>query len=95
MTPRDMTLREYYAGLAMQFILGKFELDVEADSKICAENAVIYADALIAELQKSKPQCEHNNVTGTGIAGSCFVKCDGCGLEFKQWTDGGTIFREF
>ena len=44
-----MTLREYYAGLAMQVLVinnGAYS------SKDIAEDAVIYADALIKELEK-------------------------------------------
>ena len=44
-----MTLREYYAGLAMQGLLS-FELD---DFEIVALNAVNFADSLIDALQEA------------------------------------------
>ena len=48
--PNDlgMTLREYYAGLAMQGLLAANTGNVPYK---CAENAIIYADALIKELE--------------------------------------------
>lgn len=55
-----MTLREYYAGLAMQGILAspkplKAGEDRSLSQCECLANyAVVYADALIAELQKEQ-----------------------------------------
>jgi hypothetical protein len=52
-----ITLRQYYAGLAMKGILSS--CDVENNPYIDADNlarqSVIYSDALIAELNKEKP----------------------------------------
>ena len=44
-----MTLREHYAGLAMQGMLADQSLDESAEE--CAVVAVLFADALIAELE--------------------------------------------
>jgi hypothetical protein len=48
-----MTLREYYAGLAMQGLLASETLDYHASSsESLARHAVSKADALLAELAK-------------------------------------------
>lgn len=47
-----MTLREHYAGLAIQGILANTQL-AGAQVSTMASDAVIVADALIAELEKS------------------------------------------
>lgn len=49
-----MTLREYYAGLAMQSILSNSSLpfDLLEDKVLVSKSAITYADALIAELEK-------------------------------------------
>ena len=44
-----MTLREHYAGLAMQGMLADQSLDESAEE--CAKVAVLFADALITELE--------------------------------------------
>lgn len=49
-----MTLREWYAGLAMQGILACDRHKME-HAGIAAEDAAAAADALIAELAKVKP----------------------------------------
>lgn len=60
---QGMTLRQYYAGLAMQ-LYGKlvfrqnnydvnYERQLQFRIKECAEQSVMIADALIAELEKS------------------------------------------
>jgi hypothetical protein len=54
-----MTLREHYAGLAMQGLLSSAEIhrrtnDKRMQKEIAAEYAVEYADALIAELEKQE-----------------------------------------
>lgn len=48
--PYVITRRDYFAGLAMQSIIEK--LEIESDSDIVAELACQYADALIKELDK-------------------------------------------
>ena len=45
-----LTKREYFAGLAMQGLLSKFG---SGDITV-AKDAVIYADALLAELERTK-----------------------------------------
>ena len=45
-----LNLREYYAGLAMQGMLADPSIDESAEE--CAVVAVLFADALIAELEK-------------------------------------------
>ena len=47
---QGMTLREHYAGLAMQGMLADQSIDESAEE--CAAVAVLFADALIAELEK-------------------------------------------
>jgi hypothetical protein len=47
-----MTLREYYAGLAMQGFMANANALYEPDG--AARDAVQYADALITELEKGK-----------------------------------------
>jgi hypothetical protein len=48
-----MTLREYYAGLAMQgFCANESVTDSQGDGLVIARAAVKHADALIAELNK-------------------------------------------
>ena len=56
LTP-GMTLREYYAGLAMQgLLMGAYKDAVmEGDRACAAHEACMYADALIAELAKEPP----------------------------------------
>jgi hypothetical protein len=51
-----MTLREYYAGLAMQgLLMGAYKDAVmEGDRACAAHEACMYADALIAALAKEK-----------------------------------------
>lgn len=57
LTPENMglTKREHYAGLAMQAIIAECGWSDDNGAKIDAQRAVIYADALIAELEKKKP----------------------------------------
>ena len=50
---KGMTIREYYAGLAMQGILAGDTEGFFAPNDI-AKNAVLYADALIAELENGE-----------------------------------------
>jgi hypothetical protein len=62
---RGMTLREYYAGLAMQALttglqtgvaMGKISIKSEMDElDIVVKSSVELADALLAELEKDKP----------------------------------------
>lgn len=47
---KQMSLREHYAGLAMQGMLANRDYDLEFDKH--AEVAVKFADALIEELSK-------------------------------------------
>lgn len=47
----QLTLREHYAGLAMQGMLANFAGDVRSADFLCKE-AVEYADLLIQELSK-------------------------------------------
>jgi len=49
-----MTLREYYAGLAMQACLARTTCYIEDAPRDIAEEACDYADALIAALAKEK-----------------------------------------
>jgi hypothetical protein len=44
-----LTKREYFAGLAMQGLLAQ---DSWASEKVLAENAIIYADELLKQLEK-------------------------------------------
>ena len=46
------TLRQRYAGMAMQGLLG--DCEYKATWQECAESSVRYADALIAELERTK-----------------------------------------
>lgn len=50
-----MTLRQYYAGLAMKAYAGSSRNGNPIDYSENAKNAVNMADALIAELNKEKP----------------------------------------
>ena len=56
-----LTKREYFAAMAMQGRLAAstsvngFYLDSDSDSRIIAKDAVAFADALLTELEKSKP----------------------------------------
>ncbi|MBP3945149.1 hypothetical protein [Psychrobacter sp. K31L] len=50
-TDKKMSLREHYAGLAMQGMLANFAGEVRNADFLCKE-AVEYADLLIAELSK-------------------------------------------
>ena len=47
-----MTLREYYAGLAMQGLISDIKFDEEYSARELAIDAVSLADALIEELSK-------------------------------------------
>jgi hypothetical protein len=47
-----LTIREHFAGLAMQGLLASGGNDVHANFEFCASNAVSLADAIIAELSK-------------------------------------------
>jgi len=47
-----MTLREYYAGLAMQGLISDIKFDEEYSERELAVDAVSLADALIEELSK-------------------------------------------
>jgi len=48
---KQMSLREHYAGLAMQGMLANFAGDVRSADFLCKE-AVEYADLLLKELSK-------------------------------------------
>jgi hypothetical protein len=49
---RNPTLREYYAGLAMQGLLSSFKHDRPGNIERGVRDSVLIADALIAELNK-------------------------------------------
>lgn len=49
-----LTKREYFAGLAMQGILSNVSVDAFGGMLQIAEQCIIVADALIAELNKEK-----------------------------------------
>lgn len=53
----SLTKREYFAGMAMQGLASCITFDwtkvADTDSEACAIRAVQYADALIAELNKT------------------------------------------
>ncbi len=49
-----MTLREWYAGMAMQAIVGTYDAEVSSYHKTCAEQAFEIADAMIAQSQKGR-----------------------------------------
>jgi len=59
-TQYRLTKREYFAGLAMQGIIAstqKIGLETnEKHIKIISKKSVMYADALLAELEKTKQQ---------------------------------------
>lgn len=50
-----ITLRQYYAGLAMQGIISMMEKVPSGVYKRTAENALLFSDALIEELNKQNP----------------------------------------
>lgn len=57
--PAGLTKREYFAGLAMQSIIASKHEEIKWWSDECkqqsfAVSAVAYADALLAELEKTK-----------------------------------------
>jgi hypothetical protein len=51
----NLTLRYYYAGLAMQGLCINARIGYEGDIEGIAEPSVALADALIAELEKVEP----------------------------------------
>lgn len=50
--PVSSSLREQFAGMAMQGLLG--DCEYKCTWQECAESSVCYADALIAELERTK-----------------------------------------
>ena len=51
-----ITIRQYYAGLAMQGFICTYGSDSQPSSEESAKFAVEMADRLIAELNKSEPE---------------------------------------
>jgi hypothetical protein len=49
-----LSKREYFAAMAMQGLAGNLDADSNADPQFVARDAVSYADALLAELEKGK-----------------------------------------
>lgn len=52
-TPPGLTKREYFAAQAMAGYVLHWRVDIELYGE-CAEHAVAFADALIAELEKAR-----------------------------------------
>ena len=59
----NLTKREQFAGMAMQGLLAVGPHDCEMDGVVC--DAVMYADALIAELDRTAPKCPKCEGGGT------------------------------
>jgi hypothetical protein len=54
-TSSFVTLRDHFAALAMQELLGQMlQSPVEADEQLCARAAYQMADAMLAEREKTK-----------------------------------------
>lgn len=53
-TVYGLTKREYFAGLAMQGLLGNSMLRMDTKPAVLAEESARFADALLAELEKSQ-----------------------------------------
>ena len=60
----NLTKREQFAGMAMQGLLAAGPHDCEIDGVVC--DAVMYADAIIAELDRTAPKCPKCEGGGTG-----------------------------
>ena len=50
---KGLTKREYFAAMAMQGLLARYNFS--SDEDVVARNAVDYADALLSELEKPQP----------------------------------------
>ena len=60
----NLTKREQFAMAAMQGLLAAGPHDCEIDGVVC--DAVMYADAIIAELDRTAPKCPKCEDGGTG-----------------------------
>jgi hypothetical protein len=79
-------------------VIAKHEIDTECRiiqnrPQSVAELAVLYADTLLGELDKTKKKCEHHRTIG--YVHCTDVTCQDCGLKFKQWREGDTVVRDF
>ena len=66
-----MTLRQWYAGMAMQGLLADEGMDVEGFEHNAARKAFAYADAMIAEEKKGNYIVDSLNVKKTPKASGC------------------------